>query len=100
MSGSAMQSLHTEMRSLCVFIVLASIGAVLAQSTDSSEDELVSLQFVYRHGDRTPKSLYKNDPYRHYGWPEGLAALTAKGKERMYEFAKVIRKRYSHYIGK
>jgi len=87
------------MKSIWLILSICLSAALVVQAADSTEDELLSLQFVFRHGDRTPKSLYKNDPYRHYAWPEGLAALTAQGKERMFHFAKILKQRYAHYIG-
>ena len=91
------------MKSIIALAFLAFACAILLEAVSESSDadgELLNLQFVFRHGDRTPKSLYKKDPYKNFQWPEGLAQLTAKGKQRMYEYGKVIRKRYSSYIGK
>ena len=61
---------------------------------------LLLLQIVHRHGDRTPISFYKNDPYKGEDqWLDGLGELTPRGKHRMYSFGQDLRKRYSHYLG-
>ena len=61
---------------------------------------LVLLQIVHRHGDRTPISFYKNDPYKGEDkWLDGLGELTPRGKDRMYDFGKQLRKRYGDYLG-
>ena len=87
------------MNSIIALVLLAFASVKTVTSITEADGELINLQFVFRHGDRTPKSLYKKDPYRNYEWPEGLAQLTTQGKQRMYEYGKVIRKRYANYIG-
>ena len=62
--------------------------------------ELLLVQALFRHGDRTPISLYTNDPYNNYSWNEGLGELTLVGKERMYNYGQVLRKRYEDYLSK
>jgi len=62
--------------------------------------ELLTVQFIFRHGDRTPYWFYKNDRYQEADFWEGEGELINRGKERMYRYGKVLKKRYSDYIGK
>lgn len=69
---------------------------------ESSEvnSSLVLLQIVHRHGDRTPISLYPNDPFGGPNqWVDGLGELTPNGKRRMYYFGKHLRQRYDKFLG-
>ena len=68
------------MKSTIVIALLAFCGATLAVVATEPDSELLDVQIVFRHGDRTPKILYKNDPYKNFNFIEGLAQLTAKGK--------------------
>ena len=47
--------------------------------SDSQEDELVFLQGVWRHGDRSPTRTFKTDPYKESSWPQGFGQLSAVG---------------------
>lgn len=66
----------------------------------SSKGELLSVSFLFRHGARTPTHLQADDPYKNYSWPEGLGGLTRRGKESMYLYGQLLRKRYQKYLGK
>lgn len=53
-----------------------------------------------RHGDRTIRNAYKNDPYKHrIHWPEDFGQLTAVGKQQQYELGKYFRRRYEKLLG-
>ncbi|CAN7941937.1 unnamed protein product, partial [Ixodes hexagonus] len=69
---------------------------VASQSSDSSS--LVLLQIVYRHGDRTPISTFKNDPHPISTWKEGPGQLTKLGCMQHYELGAFLRQRYADYI--
>ncbi|KAI6195814.1 Acid phosphatase [Aphelenchoides besseyi] len=68
---------------------------------EDTEDELVFVQSLFRHGDRTPESpFYYDKPNQ---WP-GLAEVTVKGMEQMVVLGKKLRTKYvetlkfiSHY---
>ena len=63
--------------------------------------QLLQVQILFRHTDRTPVSFYGTDPYKDYDWPEGIGALIEKGKERAYEFGEELKQRYSNaFLGK
>lgn len=91
-----------------MFITMLAIGIFTVitvsrgRDTDAEESikgELISLSFLFRHGARTPTHLQADDPYKNYSWPEGLGGLTRKGKESMYQYGQILRKRYKKYLG-
>ena len=44
-------------------------------------------------------SFYPNDPYRNATyWPNGLGQLTERGKRRMFEVGRFLRKRYANFL--
>ncbi|MPC18817.1 Prostatic acid phosphatase [Portunus trituberculatus] len=56
---------------------------------------------LYRHGDRSPITLYPNDPHGNVSavWPMGLGQLTKKGKAMHYELGRWLRTRYDTLVG-
>lgn len=44
---------------------------------EKSDEELVYVQAIWRHGDRAPNKLpYPNDEYNETAWPRGWGQLT------------------------
>ena len=68
--------------------------------TDEKLGELLLVQMIFRHGARTALFDIPNDPYQNYSWSEGAGGLTVKGKERMYYYGQVARRRFKSYLGK
>ena len=66
---------------------------------DALNGELLSLQVIHRHGDRTPVYLLPSDPYVNYSFPEGLGGLINEGKQRLFRYGQALRRRYSNYVG-
>lgn len=56
--------------------VLATSVAARSIEQCSEASSLRQLHVVYRHGDRTPTSLYPNDPNSPSDFPEGLGHIT------------------------
>ena len=86
-----------ETQIVSIILLLCLIVVEYVSSADNST--LILLQIVHRHGDRTPISLYKNDPYGKDKWVDGLGELTPNGKRRMYWFGKQLRQRYDRFLG-
>ncbi|EFO25007.2 hypothetical protein LOAG_03480 [Loa loa] len=64
-----------------------------------SEEELVYVQAIWRHGDRAPNHLpYPNDEYNETAWPRGWGQITNVGMMQMYELGQFFRRRYSSFI--
>nr|XP_022906559.1 venom acid phosphatase Acph-1-like [Onthophagus taurus] len=55
---------------------------------------------IFRHGDRTPDSLYPKDPYTEDDfYPFRIAHLTNNGKLRAYNIGRYLRKKYNNLLG-
>ena len=64
---------------------------------------LIKLAILHRHGDRVAEKTFKTDPFPCNDlniWPDGTGQLTIKGKKRMLDVGKFIRKRYSDFLDK
>ena len=60
----------------------------------SEEDmNLVYVQIVWRHGDRSPALIYPNDPNANY-WPQGEGMLTQLGMQQHYELGTHLKFQY------
>lgn len=60
---------------------------------DVEGDNLVLVQAVFRHGDRSPTHSFPNDRYAHY-WPQGLGQLTKVGKQQEYRLGNFYKEKY------
>ncbi|EEC04431.1 testicular acid phosphatase homolog [Ixodes scapularis] len=68
----------------------------IEQCAESSS--LRQLHVVYRHGDRTPTSLYPKDPNSPSDFPEGLGHITHKGKNDQYNLGRYLRVKYEDFL--
>ncbi|KAJ8944268.1 hypothetical protein NQ318_009645 [Aromia moschata] len=74
---------------------------VISHPVADSNDTLVSVAVLFRHGDRAPKTSFPNDPYFSTTyWPMGFKQLTNQGKQRHYELGKWFRNRYDSFLPK
>lgn len=86
---------------LCVVLYTGVANAGPIEITSNS-DELILLNVLFRHGDRTPElnEMYPKDPYNNISYfPEGLGQLTQKGKNREFDIGAVIRLKYGEFLG-
>lgn len=61
----------------------------------NDESELVMVNVLFRHGDRTPVNPYPLDPYRNASyWTTGWGQLTTVGMQQHYELGLWLRQRY------
>ncbi|XP_051158223.1 venom acid phosphatase Acph-1-like [Leptopilina boulardi] len=72
--------------------------------TCDSEQKLVLVNVVFRHGDRAPDreigETYPNDPNVNASFfPMGSGGMTNEGKRRSYQLGKVLREKYSDFLG-
>nr|CAD7260514.1 unnamed protein product [Timema shepardi] len=66
-------------------------------------DDLGTIIFsnvIFRHGDRTIISSYRNDPYNNKTkyWPRGYEQLTEIGEDQHFKQGSFFRKRYNHIL--
>ncbi|VDM22945.1 unnamed protein product [Wuchereria bancrofti] len=57
-------------------------------------DELLLLQAIWRHGDRSPIQSCKGYPIKTQHWPHGKGQLTAEGMAQQVKLGKIIYNRY------
>ncbi|KAK0162782.1 hypothetical protein PV327_006528 [Microctonus hyperodae] len=88
------------------FIITTLIGLIESTTTfiaNSDYLEVVFLNVLFRHGDRTPDNgheSFPNDPYKNYNYdPAGVGGLTLTGKKREYQLGSELRRQYSHFLG-
>lgn len=60
----------------------------------SAGKTLIMSNLVYRHGARSPRAIYPNDPHQVDFWPDGLGRLTQYGMRLEYNLGKFFRERY------
>lgn len=59
--------------------------------------ELIQANLIWRHGDRSSRHTYPNDPYKHI-WKDGSMQLTEAGKAREYDLGIFLRSKYGHLL--
>ncbi|KAK3925694.1 Lysosomal acid phosphatase [Frankliniella fusca] len=88
-----MRQLKWVLRTCALILIL--FGAVTSASLENEESELVMVNVLFRHGDRTPVNPYPFDPYRNASyWTTGWGQLTTVGMQQHYELGLWLRKRY------
>ncbi|KAK9871072.1 hypothetical protein WA026_011353 [Henosepilachna vigintioctopunctata] len=83
------------MRSLLIILQLSSL-----LTYSRSEDDLVAVTALIRHGARIPEELYPTDPYQNYSFPFVLGDLTNSGVNQMYTVGKWLRNRYKTFLSR
>lgn len=85
------------MKLACLLVFAAGAAArSMHQCTETSS--LRQLHVMFRHGDRTPTSLYPNDPNSPSDFPEGLGHITHKGKNDQYNLGRYLRTKYEDFL--
>ncbi|XP_071056022.1 venom acid phosphatase Acph-1-like [Onthophagus taurus] len=85
------------MKTLFIFFFSFSLAISNFANTEST---LKLVHVIFRHGDRTPDSLYPNDPYTEEDfYPYRIAHLTNKGKLTSYNLGTYLRRKYNNLLG-
>ncbi|KAG8194750.1 hypothetical protein JTE90_026395 [Oedothorax gibbosus] len=81
-----------------LFIFSLTCVICLVQPIFSAQNStLLFVQFVYRHGDRNPITLYPKDPNPESAFKGGLSQLTLLGRKQHYELGKHFRSMYKNF---
>ncbi|CAG9837274.1 unnamed protein product [Diabrotica balteata] len=81
----------------CIKVIICLLSFILI----GGANELIAIVTLFRHGARTPISLYENDPYKAVSseiWPEGDGQLTNLGKNQQFELGQWFRERYKQFL--
>ena len=75
-----------------VFLVFSTMGQ--NDVGNEEETELALLQILFRHGDRSPVTVYPKDPNGEYFWNRfgGLGQLTQRGMQQHYNYGSILTK--------
>ncbi|CAH0561808.1 unnamed protein product [Brassicogethes aeneus] len=69
-------------------------------SVNSEKSAIKQLHIFFRHGERNPTHLYKNDPYINHTWSGGLGGLTNRGKYQIFYLGQQLKKHYKSFLPK
>ncbi|XP_065201877.1 lysosomal acid phosphatase-like isoform X2 [Planococcus citri] len=98
---------------LSLLLLLISMNLIIVYCEDSllfaedtlrdSHGEIIFSSVIFRHGERSPITMYPKDPYRDESyrqeyWPQGRGQLSKIGKLQEYNLGKWFRKRYDSLI--
>ena len=70
------------------------VSRIRSEGRSLWEDDLKLeyVQVLWRHGDRSPVTIYPNDPNANF-WPQGEGMLTQKGMQQHYALGQYLRTR-------
>ncbi|XP_036144877.1 prostatic acid phosphatase [Monomorium pharaonis] len=84
---------------LGAFLVANVLAAGSCSDLNLDLGTVVFANLLYRHGDRTPITTYKNDPYNNESfWPVPYGELTNIGKLEHLQLGRWLRKRYFNFL--
>jgi lysosomal acid phosphatase len=87
------------MSAVFAFILTAAILPIAAsENAPANSRQLVLVQLLYRHGDRTPINAFPTDPNKDYFNNIGPGQLTPIGKEQHFVLGKYLRTRYADFL--
>ncbi|XP_066246930.1 lysosomal acid phosphatase-like [Euwallacea similis] len=73
---------------------------LLLCATAGSVEIPKQIHVLFRHGERSPTSIFPNDPHKNYKWEGGLGHLTNRGKLQMYTLGQNIKEQYNAIFSK
>ncbi|RCN40282.1 hypothetical protein ANCCAN_13769 [Ancylostoma caninum] len=78
---------------IALLLTLASTGVALKDG----EMELLLVQVIWRHGDRSPTLTFQSDPFEEGDWTfggGGFGQLSPRGMKQHFNFGKQMRRLY------
>ncbi|XP_059149851.1 lysosomal acid phosphatase-like [Physella acuta] len=80
-------------------VIVCSLLLLCEIAEPSPPESLKLVSVLYRHGDRSPVSIYPLDINQvANAWPDGLGWLTNVGKVQQYELGQYLKQRYDGFI--
>ncbi|KAG5877250.1 hypothetical protein JTB14_019628 [Gonioctena quinquepunctata] len=82
-----------------LILTLSAIALSSASPIQGSDDNLLSVVQIFRHGQRTPIQHYTNDPFSDSSyWPVSTGQLTNGGKQQHQALGQFTRQRYNGWL--
>lgn len=66
--------------------------------TSAAPDTLRIVNVLYRHGDRSPVTIYPKDPHQKDAWPQGMGWLSTTGMQQQYALGQYLRSEFGGLI--
>uniref|UniRef100_A0A1Y1L094 acid phosphatase n=1 Tax=Photinus pyralis TaxID=7054 RepID=A0A1Y1L094_PHOPY len=84
---------------LNLVVVVAQI-LLIVNAEVVNKSEVVLVNVLFRHGERTPESFYPTDPHKENNfYPNGMGSLTNKGKRTVHRLGVFLRDEYDTLLG-
>ncbi|XP_061193974.1 prostatic acid phosphatase-like [Saccostrea echinata] len=77
-----------------MFLFLLTILFHFHRTMSEGDKELIMVNLVYRHGDRSPVAVFPSDTHKENVWPNGLGWLSKIGMDQHYALGQWFRNRY------
>ncbi|KAJ1101649.1 hypothetical protein NDU88_006715 [Pleurodeles waltl] len=90
---SKVRAAHME----AALLTQVKVEPVIAITTAATEKKK-NRQKVYRHGDRSARESYPNDPHKEDAWPQGYGQLSTIGMNQHYKLGQYLKKRYQGFL--
>ncbi|XP_053696710.1 lysosomal acid phosphatase-like [Sabethes cyaneus] len=84
----------------CYLLLLLQCSYAVIPEQRASDDSLVMLIAIFRHGVRSPITTFPTDPNANYPWVGGFEALQPEGFAELHLLGENMRKRYGRFIPK
>lgn len=83
-----------------VSVVAQILLIVKVVNAEVNKSEVVLVNVLFRHGERTPESFYPTDPHKENNfYPNGMGSLTNEGKRTVYKLGVFLRDGYDTLLG-
>ncbi|TKR88980.1 hypothetical protein L596_013145 [Steinernema carpocapsae] len=77
-------------------LLLMTLGCLFSAMSPVFGTQLLQIQAIWRHGDRTPSGTYPNDPYRENSWNLPFGELTTTGMWQQFQQGMKLKEEYTN----